>query len=147
MPKPGPQFDALFHGTSQVIKDAVVPAAVHGGLSHWEDAGASQGQPSRDHAFATTNEDTAWHFAQHAAVNEHSTTHRVRARVYEVAPHPKMQPGVHTELNEYIAPSFKTTGASSRDSRAPTPTSTGTGTWRPTRVAGARTTTTRPPTR
>lgn len=111
MPTRGPQFQGpLFHGTSRHLQDAVVPATVHGSGSHWGNMGAEEGQPSREHAFATTQENTAWYFAQHAAASELSTTNRVRARVYEVASHPKMRPGVHEELHEYVAPRFPLTG-------------------------------------
>lgn len=113
MTQRGPQFQGpLFHGTASSIPvgDRIVSAKRGGQVSHWDDAGDHLGQPSRDHAFATSSEQTAWHFARHASSQLPSTWGSARARVYEVAPNPRMKPGVHTELKEYIAPSFKTTG-------------------------------------
>lgn len=96
--EPGPQLRPLFHGTSADIQHDVLPARVHGGTSHWGAMGSDKGQASRDHAFATTDEMTAWSFSGSGRPG--------RARVYEVGPHPAMRPGVHTELHEMIAPSF-----------------------------------------
>jgi hypothetical protein len=119
--------ESFFHGTASNISDAVRPG-VQVGRSIWGRTGASQGQASEEHAFATSDEDEAWEFAKVAHQIQHSK-HEVlgdgpapeRARVYTVAPHPEMRPGVHHpihpkhdesfgELHEYVAPEFKVTG-------------------------------------
>lgn len=106
--------EPLFHGTAATFQpgDQILPATTHGGQSHWGDTGSDRGQPSREHAFATSDEDQAWHFARHAAAA--SSTARLegwvvpnRARVYGVEPNAQMRPGAHKMLKEYIAPSFK----------------------------------------
>jgi hypothetical protein len=124
MPEPG-RNQQFFHGTAREISDAVRPGA-QVGFSVWKDMGASEGQPSSQHAFATTDEDEAWSFA-HAAHSVGMSNHLIsgwpepdRARVYSVAPHPDMKLGIHHpehpmhsgtsgELHEYIAPEFKVT--------------------------------------
>lgn len=98
----------LFHGTAALIQPGqrVLPAAKRNGHSNWGDTGSGKGQRSRDHAFATTTEDTAWYFANTAAHNGDGN-YGERPRVYTVAPNPRMKPGVHGDLDEFIAPSFK----------------------------------------
>jgi hypothetical protein len=117
----------FFHGTAREISDAVRPGA-QVGHTVWENMVQENGQPSNQHAYATTDEDEAWDFASHAGEIERSRYRLgqqehppARARVYTVAPHPDMKPGIHHpahplhdestgELHEYIAPEFKVTG-------------------------------------
>lgn len=90
----------LYHGTSFDIKDQVRTGKAVG-HSHFGDVGSDLGQPSKNHAFATTDESIGWHFASNSASEAQQ-----RARVYEVHPHPNMLAGAHDFLKEYIAPSL-----------------------------------------
>lgn len=108
--------ESFFHGTASHISDAVRPGA-QVGKTVWGRTGESHGQPSEEHAFATSHEDEAWNFARFAGGADKSR----RARVYTVAPHPDMKVGVHHPehaeyspdlggIHEYVAPEFKVTG-------------------------------------
>lgn len=110
------RIESFFHGTASHISDAVRPGA-QVGKTVWGRTGESHGQPSEEHAFATSDEDEAWKFARYAGGADKSR----RARVYTVAPHPDMKVGVHHpehaeyspdlgEIHEYVAPEFKVTG-------------------------------------
>lgn len=113
--------ESFFHGTASHISDAVRPG-VQVGRSIWGRTGESAGQPSEEHAFATEDEDEAWKFAETAHQIEYGRNgYAGRARVYTVAPHPEMRPGVHHpkhpahsedlgELHEWVAPEYKITG-------------------------------------
>lgn len=100
--------EVLFHGTAAPLKtgDKILPSNAGGAASNWTDTGGHRGQRSDEHAFATTAEHHAWYFAQTAAHNGDGY-YGERPRVYTVAPHKDMRPGIHTELDEYIAPHFK----------------------------------------
>lgn len=120
--------DEFFHGTAYNIPvgQHVLPAN-KSGRSIWGSQGHA-GQRSDEHAFATTNEDTAWTFANHAKTlgagrfDAGYADHPVgRAHVLTVAPNPMMRPGVYNEshpdynpesgnLHEYVAPRFRVTG-------------------------------------
>lgn len=96
----------LFHGTAAPQSlEKILPAVKHGGESHWGSMGWENGQRSNEHAFATSDESQAWHFAKYA-----SASNGERAFVHTVAPSARMKPGVHSYLSEYVAPSFKVTG-------------------------------------
>lgn len=108
--------ESFFHGTASHITDAVRPG-LQVGKTVWGRTGESHGQPSEEHAFATSHEDEAWSFAKFAGGADKTR----RARVYTVAPHPDMRVGVHHpehaeysedlgEIHEYVAPEFKVTG-------------------------------------
>jgi hypothetical protein len=108
--------ESFFHGTASHISDAVRPG-VQVGKTVWGRTGESHGQPSEEHAFATSDETEAWTFAKYAGGADKDG----RARVYTVAPHPDMKVGVHHpahadysedmgDMREYVAPEFKVTG-------------------------------------
>lgn len=121
----------LYHGTTYDLQGKdIKPAArvSHPNMSVWGDLGHS-GQQSKDHAFATESEDTAWQFASQAGMMKRSeavrgylppTVQVGRVRVHEVAPHPLMRPGVYhadhpahdggEDLQEWVAPSFRSKG-------------------------------------
>src|SRR5213080_4011882 len=110
--------ESFFHGTTNDIVGGVVLPGKAVGHSNYGDTGSFAGQPSREHAFATSNEHVAWEFAHD--VHEHQTSEYHsglrsdtpdRARVYTVAPHPEMKPGhYHDQFQEYIAPQYNVTG-------------------------------------
>jgi hypothetical protein len=80
--------DQFFHGTAHAIKDGMVRPANDVDKDISEYSFGDPGDMSEgDHAFATNDENYAWH----AAHNFHST--RQRPRVYEVDPAPDMKPG------------------------------------------------------
>lgn len=101
----------FFHGTSYDIPGGrVLPGSITGN-SVWGDTGRDRGQPARDHAFATSDEQTAWTFADNARTADdlHGRTRTLRAgraRVYRVKPNKEMTAGVHTNFHEWIAPHF-----------------------------------------
>jgi hypothetical protein len=113
-----------FHGTTADIPKSLRPAAEHQKGSVWEDTGEPYGQPARQHAYATMDEDTAWRFADMTqnqwggrprvyTVEQHAS--KVRPGVYN-SEHPKYNdwdedwPGQPEDLQEYVAPRFKVTG-------------------------------------
>lgn len=101
-----PVPEKLYHGTAADLGGRVLPASVHGGHSNWGDMGAGLGQPSREHAFATHDEGTAWEFADTASRQTGN-----RAYVATVEPEGPIRKGqFHSGLHEYVAPSFKVTG-------------------------------------
>jgi hypothetical protein len=110
--------ESFFHGTTNDIVGGVVRPGQEVGHSNFGETGSWAGQPSKAHAFATTSEDVAWHFAHD--VNDYQTedyyTGRKadmpdRARVYTVAPHPEMKRGhYHDQFQEYVAPHYNVTG-------------------------------------
>jgi hypothetical protein len=105
MPEPG-RNESFFHGTSYDIAGGVVRPGREVGVEGYGNTGSGDGQASRDHAFATTDERVAWDFARQSGTPMGIHSDR-RTRVYTVAPHPEMKPGAyHGMYNEYVAPSF-----------------------------------------
>lgn len=114
---------ALYHGTGHEVApgDSIMPGATYGKSSFRHVGPGPRGVAHSKSAFATTKESEAWHFANTAA-----TKHGGRARVYEVEPHPEMQPGLYNPAHptykrrtsshggvswaEWASPSFKPTG-------------------------------------
>lgn len=111
----GPQFEGLFHGTAADLHpgDQVLPAAVHGQGSHWAAWGyrTRGGLGVKRFAFATTDEQQAWNFAEYAQQENNG-----RSSVLRVGHHPEEQQGLYHEARagkkrtvipgETIAPSF-----------------------------------------
>lgn len=103
----------LYHGTASDIKgDKILPATVHGGHSHWGDAGTEWGEPSKDHAWAHPDEQETWHFAMdrslHAGINSErrAGADYPRPRVHAVEPNDQMTPGSGGVKGEFKAPHF-----------------------------------------
>lgn len=112
-PVPGHVTEQLYHGTAASLNpgDHVMPGKKVG-YSHYGTVGHS-GQKSNQHAFATTDEHTAWNFAENASGHTGD-----RGRVYKVEPGPKTRPGVYNtdhpkydgeNLHEYISSRFPVT--------------------------------------
>lgn len=104
----GPQF--LFHGTASSIKgDKILPAKVHGGLSHWGDAGTdTRGEPANAHAWAVPDEARAWDFAMDRVIHTRSEQNwNPRARVYALHPNAQQSAGHDASIpGEVKAPHF-----------------------------------------
>lgn len=103
----------FYHGTGVSLKpgEKVLPADVHGMGAHYGHLGSS------GHAYATTDEQTAWQFAANAEENTGK-----RGRVYDLKSNSKAQIGPfnkkHSDywqgdkenLDEHIAPSWTVKG-------------------------------------
>lgn len=107
----GERSSQFFHGTSHdIVGGRILPAIQHD-FTVWGATGNVLGQPSHDHAFATSDEDTAWTFAKgaqahHQIWDENDPNRNNRPRVYSVHPHPEMRPGTYEQFHEYIAPHY-----------------------------------------
>ena len=81
--------EQFFHGTTRKLTE-ITPASTH---PNWMKP-VFQNETDRDHAYATTSEDNAWHYAQLA---HNVAVHRGNApfpvpRVYEVEPMGEHEP-------------------------------------------------------
>lgn len=100
----------FFHGTKSEIPvgGLIVPGSELGNdHSTWGSTGESSGQPSRDHAFASTSWSTAKSFGERSR-DWHDTG--MNGHVYPVEPVGETRPGVHTQLNEHLATAWRVTG-------------------------------------
>src|SRR5215475_5226679 len=122
--------ESFFHGTVHDIGigGRILPARETGVHNKPGSKGYSR-QRSDRHAYATEDENRAWQFAMERSADSrmkageegHPSPLAHRARVYEVAPHRMMRPGVYHSDNpnhvpgygddrEWIAPNYKITG-------------------------------------
>ena len=93
---PGQFGEPLFHGTSGYVKDndTILPPSVSGQESFWSGHG---GDEPRHHAFASPNEDIAWHFARQRPRED------TRPRVYEVEHAADEHPGKDLGKDEVVS--------------------------------------------